>query len=104
MTAKLQETEKALRNYASQYGWPSLSEWNRYAKENGYLGSKVYTTTPVKAGKTTEKPWALSHAENASQEKNASKLSNKPLVSSASFSQKSNIRNGKNKTPLSLQQ
>jgi len=30
---KLKETEKALREYASQHGWPPCSEWDKYANQ-----------------------------------------------------------------------
>ena len=32
------KTEQAIRDYASLHGWPSQSEWNKFAKENGFLG------------------------------------------------------------------
>lgn len=46
---KLQETQTALCNYASQHGWPSMSEWNKYAKTHGYLGTQgIYHHTRQK--------------------------------------------------------
>lgn len=51
MDDKLKKSVEALRKYASEVGyWPSESEWNRFAKENGF-----YVGQTIRA--KTEKSW-----------------------------------------------